>query len=194
MNDQVLWYATRGAGMMSLILLSTVVVLGILSHARFGTRSWPRFVTPALHRNLSLLAVVIVTIHVVTAITDPFTHLGVVAAVVPFGSYYRTFWLGLGTLSGELALAVIATSLVRPWLGRFTWKAIHFSSYPLWIMAVAHSLGTGSDASAMWMEAIAVLCVAGVTGATAWRVLIFAGDPVGLGRGQARRNFGGTAQ
>ena len=45
MNDTILWYATRGAGVVSLVLLTGVVVLGIASAMRWQTASWPRFLT-----------------------------------------------------------------------------------------------------------------------------------------------------
>src|SRR2546426_5599819 len=102
MTDQLLWYTTRGAGAVSLIMLSAVVVLGLLARVRVQRPGWPRFLSAALHRDLSLLALVFLALHVVTAVVDPFAHLGIVAATVPFGSYYRAFWLGLGTVAFEL--------------------------------------------------------------------------------------------
>src|SRR5712691_11242330 len=122
MNDTVLWYTTRGAGAVSLVLFSAGVVLGVLSSLRFEVPSWPRFLTTGLHRNLSLTAVVFLALHIFTAVVDPFTHLGWPAAVVPFSSYYRTFWLGLGVVAFELLLAVTVTSLVRGLIGRSTWR------------------------------------------------------------------------
>src|SRR6476661_2013856 len=113
MNDTVLWYTTRGAGAVSLVLLSAVVVLGVLSTLRFETASWPRFLTTGLHRNIALTALVFLALHIVTAVVEPFTHLGWLSAVVPFSSYYRTFWLGLGTISFELLFAIVVTSLAR---------------------------------------------------------------------------------
>src|SRR6202161_1791598 len=113
MSDQLLWYTTRGAGAVSLILLSAVVVLGLLARLRVETRGWPRFLSAAVHGDLALMTLVFLLLHIVTAVVDPFTHLGLVAAVVPFGSYYRTLWLGVGSIAVELLLAIIATSLVR---------------------------------------------------------------------------------
>src|SRR5438094_5159744 len=113
MSDSILWYATRGAGAVTLILLSTVVVLGILSNLRVQSPSWPRFLTTGLHRNLALMTLVFLALHIVTAVVDPFTNLGWAAAIVPLSSSYRTFWLGLGVISFELLLAIVATSLVR---------------------------------------------------------------------------------
>src|SRR6195256_3003916 len=113
MNNTVLWYTTRGAGTVSLLLFTAVVVLGVLSTLRYESPSWPRFLTTGLHRNISLTAVVFLALHIVTAVVDPFTHLGWLAAVVPFSSYYRTFWLGLGVIAFDLLLAITITSLVR---------------------------------------------------------------------------------
>src|SRR5215467_16394204 len=113
MSSNVLWYTTRGAGAVTLILLSTVVVLGVLSTQRVQGPKWPRFLTTGLHRNLALMTLVFLTLHIVTSVVDPFTNLGWAAALIPFSSYYRTLWLGMGVISFELLLAIVATSLVR---------------------------------------------------------------------------------
>ncbi len=109
MTDQVLWYTTRGAGAVSLVLLTAVVGLGILSSLRFEATGWPRFLTAGLHRNLALVTLVFLGLHIVTAVVDPYTNLGWAAAVIPFSSYYRTFWLGLGTIAAELLAAIALT-------------------------------------------------------------------------------------
>src|SRR5207302_2012616 len=83
---------TRGAGVVSLVMLSGVVVLGIVSAMRWQTASWPRFLTTGLHRNLALATLVFLAIHIVTAVVDPFTALGWQAAIIPFSSSYRRLW------------------------------------------------------------------------------------------------------
>ena len=178
MNDTLLWYTTRGAGVVSMVLLSGVMALGMLTRARAGGRRWPRFLTAALHRDLSLMALVFLALHIVTAVGDPYTHLGITAAVVPFGSYYRTFWLGLGTIAVELMLAVAATSLLRARIGQRAWRAVHWLAYGCWPIAIVHGLGTGTDAGSTWMSATTVLCVAAVVAAGAFR-LLSPGDPLG---------------
>ncbi|HEY7198808.1 MAG TPA: ferric reductase-like transmembrane domain-containing protein [Candidatus Dormibacteraeota bacterium] len=170
MSGAVLWYATRGAGAVSLILLSTVVALGLLTSARFQAPGWPRLLTAGLHRNLSLTAVAFLVLHVVTAVTDPFTSLGWVAAVVPFASWYRPFWLGLGTIAAELAAALVASSLLRRRIGYRAWRAVHWLAYACWPVAVVHGLGTGTDAGAGWMLVIELLCGAAVAAALAHRL------------------------
>ena len=186
MNDTILWYTTRGAGAVSLVLLSTVVVLGVLSTLRYETASWPRFLTTGLHRNVSLTAVIFLALHIVTAVVDPFTHLGWLAAVVPFSSYYRTFWLGLGVVAFELLLAISVTSLIRGFIGHAAWRAVHWLAYASWPVAVIHSLGTGTDTWSAWMLVIVVACSLSVLGAVGARLLLRSPDPLAADRAQFR--------
>ena len=162
MSDMVLWYATRGAGAVTLILLSAVVVLGVLSTQRLQSATWPQFLTTGLHRNLALMTLVFLSLHIVTAVVDPYTNLGWAAAFVPFGSYYRTFWLGLGVIGFELLAAIVVTSLVRGFLGHRTWRAIHWLTYLAWPVSILHGIGTGTDTWSAWMLAITSACVAAV--------------------------------
>ena len=177
MTDQLLWYTTRGAGTVSLVLLSAVTVLGLLARSRVEGPGWPRFLTPALHRDIALLSVVFLALHIVTAAVDPFTHIGLLAALVPFGSYYRTLWLGLGTVAFELMLAIIATSLLRHVIGTRAWRAVHWLAYASWPIAVIHGLGTGTDARTVWLLGTTIGCIVAVLTALTYRVLS-PGDPL----------------
>src|SRR5947209_10760945 len=126
MSDTILWYATRGAGAVSLLLLTGVGVLGVVSAMRWQTESWPRFLTTGLHRNLALMTLVFLGIHIVTAVVDPFTALGLNAAIVPFSSSYRTFWLGLGVIAMYLMVALVLTSVMRGLIGYAGWRLVHW--------------------------------------------------------------------
>ena len=182
MSDQVLWYATRGAGAVSLVLLTLVVVLGVLSSTRFQAAGWPRFLTTGLHRNLALVTLVFLGLHIVIAVVDPFTHLGWTAAVFPFSSYYRTLWLGLGTIAAELIVAVTITSLARGLIGLRAWRAIHWLTYAAWPIGVIHGLGTGTDAWAAWFIGLTCGCVAAVGFAAAYRVAVASPDALAAHR------------
>lgn len=178
MTDQLLWFATRGAGVVSLLMLTGVVVLGVLNVSRWQASTWPRFLTAGLHRNLSLLALVFLGVHIVTAIVDPFTALGPAAALIPFASSYRPLWVGLGVIAFDLLVALIVTSLIRARLGQRAWRAVHWLAYAAWPLAITHGIGSGSDASAAWMLALDVLCAGLVAVAVAWRILtVRAGSP-----------------
>ena len=182
MTSEVLWFTTRAAGVVSLLLFTAVVVMGQLARLRVDSPGWPRFLTVDLHRNLALLSLVFLVIHIVTAVVDPFTSLGVAPVVLPFGSSYRRFWLGLGTVAFELTVALIISSLLRRQFGPRAWRAIHWLSYAAWPIAVLHGLGTGTDAFSRWLLVITIVCVAAVLGATIWRVRAAPLDPLQTAR------------
>jgi sulfoxide reductase heme-binding subunit YedZ len=175
----VLWYATRGTGVVALLLLTGTVVLGIAGTARFEAPRWPRIMTAGLHRHLSLLAVAFVAVHVVTTVLDPFAPIGWIAAVVPFTSSYRPLWLGLGAVAFDLLLAVLVTSLLRARLGYRSWRAAHWLSYACWPVALWHGLGTGTDSRQVLMLALDAGCVAAAGCAVGWRISLL---PSGRGR------------
>ena len=186
MSDSILWYTTRGAGAVTLILLSAVVVLGIAGTQRIQSSGWPRFLTTGLHSNLALMTLVFLGLHVVTAVVDPFTNLGWAAAFIPFDSFYRTFWLGLGVISFELLLAIIATSLVRGFVGHRAWRAIHWLTYAAWPIGVLHGIGTGTDTWSAWMLSISLGCVAAVGIAAILRISSGRQDPLAVPRSSFR--------
>jgi methionine sulfoxide reductase heme-binding subunit len=169
-----------------MILLSGVVVLGVLSSLRFQSAGWPRFLTTGLHRNLALMTLVFLALHIVTAVVDPFTHLGWLTAVLPFSSYYRTLWLGLGTIAFELFAAIVVTSLLRGVIGPAAWRAIHWLAYASWPIAVIHGFGTGTDAWSIWFLALSVFCIGAVAVAVAYRLLQPHPDPLSSARSEFR--------
>ncbi len=182
------WYLTRSAGVVAMVLLTASVMLGIIDFSRWSSVRWPRFVTDTLHRNVSMLALVMVVLHVITTVADGFAPIGFQDAIIPFLSPYRPLWLGLGALSFDLLLAVTVTSLMRKRLGYRTWRGVHWAAYACWPLAMFHGLGTGTDGSSTWMLALSAMCLAGVVMAIGWRVL--AATPEGVGRSLAASALG----
>ena len=142
----LLWFLNRGSGVVLLVLLTLSTVLGVLALAggRPG-RGVPRFVSQSLHRNLALLSVVALLVHVVTAVVDTFVDIRWWQAMVPVGATYEPLWLGLGTLSLDLIVVVVLTSLLRTHLGHRRWHAVHLLSWLAWAVGVAHGIGIGTD-------------------------------------------------
>ena len=84
-----MWYLTRGTGVVSLILLTLSVALGVANARRVQTPSVPRFVVDGVHRYASLLTVSFLLVHIATAMLDRFAPIRLLDAIVPFGSAYR---------------------------------------------------------------------------------------------------------
>jgi sulfoxide reductase heme-binding subunit YedZ len=169
-NPQALWYLTRGFGLVALGLLTVSVALGVAQIARYARPGLPRFLIAGIHRNVSLLATVVLVVHIITAVADPFAPIGLIDAFIPFAGPYRPLWLGLGALAGDMLLALVVTSLIRQWIGPRAWRAIHWCAYACWPVAVIHGLGTGTDTRMGWVQLIYVGCLAMVLAALAWRL------------------------
>jgi len=169
-SGRALWYLTRGTGTVALLLLTAVVVLGIVNSVRWGSDAWPRFVLQRVHRNLSLLAVVFICIHVASSVIDAFAPIRWIDAVVPFASPYRPVWLGLGAVAFDLIIALVVTSLLRARVGHRSWRAVHWLAYACWPVALMHGLGTGTDTKQTWMLGLDVACLVAVMVATWWRL------------------------
>jgi len=169
-SSTALWYASRATGIVALLMLTGVVVLGIAVRRQSRLPGLPRFGVIGLHRSISLLSVVFLAIHVVTAIADPYVTLRLTDAVVPFLASYKPLWTGLGAVSFDLMAAVIVTSLLRVRIGRPIWRAVHWLAYVSWPVAVAHSIGSSTDMQSGWLLGLALGCILAVAAAVAWRI------------------------
>lgn len=192
MSDN-LYYVARAAGLVSLLLLTGTVLLGILGPTRVSSAGWPRFAIAGLHRNVALLTLSFVTLHVVTMISYPYSPNGWPDAVVPFLSGYEPLWVGLGTTAFDLLLALAVSSLLRPRINARVWRALHWAAYACWPVALAHGIGVGSDTSGGWPLVLALACAAAVLAGAGWRLV--AGRRTGTGPEPtpSHRTFAGRA-
>jgi sulfoxide reductase heme-binding subunit YedZ len=172
-----LWYATRATGVVALVLLTATVILGIAGTARFTTPGWPRVVSAGLHRNLSLLVLAFLALHVLSTVLDGYVHIGVAAAFIPFSSSYRGFWLGLGAIALDLLIALAVTSLLRDRIPYRVWRGVHWAAYASWPIALWHALGTGTDSRLTWLLAADALCLGAVAAAAWWRLSLVRPGP-----------------
>ena len=170
LHGPALWYVTRATGLVSLVMLTVAVLLGLLVTGNFTSTRWPRYLTRGLHQNVSMVVLVFLALHIAATVLDTYTSISLSAAFIPFASSYKAAWLSLGAIALDLLIALTVTSLVRGRLGYRAWRRLHWLAYACWPVAVAHGLGIGTDRSATWVIALTVACVGCVATAAAWRV------------------------
>jgi methionine sulfoxide reductase heme-binding subunit len=164
------WYVSRATGIVALLLLTAVFVLGILINRQGKLPGLPRFAVTDLHRNLSLLAVAFVVVHVLTAVLDTYVSIPLISGVIPFTSGYERLWLALGAIAFDLMLAMIVTSLIRGRLSRKLWRAIHLLAYLSWPVAFVHSLYSSRDLQHGPLLYLAAGCAVVLVAAVTWRL------------------------
>ena len=136
------------AGVLTLVGLTGSVLLGLVATDRIVMTPGHRVMAQAVHRAFSFGTLAFLVIHIVTEILAQRSH--VINAVVPFLSPYRTFYIGLGTIASDLIVLLVVTSILRK---RFTahgkawrWRAIHYTSYVVFVFGVLHGLLGGRTA------------------------------------------------
>lgn len=154
----LIWVMERATGITALLLLSISTVLGTVISAGWRSPRFPEMRSVSLHRNISLMTVVFVVIHVVAAIADSYVDIPIVSAVVPFTANYKVVWVGLGTIAFDLLIAVIITSYLRDRINARLWRIIHNLTYVLWAVATVHTLGAAYERSLTFITA--AVCVA----------------------------------
>lgn len=167
--DTALWVVGRGTGVAALVLLTVAVLLGVVTRAGRPLPGLPRFAVQLVHRDVALAATCFVLVHVGTLLLDTEAELRLLDTVVPFVGAYRWFWLGLGTVAVDLLVALVLTALLRRVVGPRVFRTVHWASWAMWPIAVAHAVGTGTDGTSVWFLAVAGTCVAAVAGAVVLR-------------------------
>jgi methionine sulfoxide reductase heme-binding subunit len=185
-----LWYVARATGMVSLLLLTCTVLMGILGPMRVGSATWPRFTLAGLHRNIALLTISFVGVHVVSQLPGLGGTIGWLA-LVPFASAYEPLWVGLGAVAFELLLALVVTSLLRTRISPRIWRALHWVAYACWPIALTHAIGVGTDAAGGWPLALGLACAAAVLAGAAWRLV--GGRRTGPSSAASRQTIAGRA-
>jgi predicted ferric reductase len=166
-----LWFTTRSTGAVAFVLLTATTVLGVAATRRsLASARWPRFATQALHRNISLLALLVLLVHITTTVIDSYVNVGWLAVVVPGASAYETLPVGLGALAFDLLIVAAATGLARGRIPLRAWRPLHLLAYAAWPLALVHFLTAGTDAGSRWSLALAAASAAAVAGASALRL------------------------
>ncbi len=148
------WYVARAAAITAYVLLTGSLLLGLSITAKTQARGLNRADAFALHEFLSWLAWGFVGLHVAGLRIDtfqPFSHIDV---LVPFASSYRTGAVALGII-GLYLLAILVTSFyIRQRIGHRTWRAIHFGSFLLFVVATLHGILAGSSSGTPAMQLV----------------------------------------
>jgi predicted ferric reductase len=126
-----------------------------------------------VHQFTSLLALAFGLFHGLILLGDAYIDYTLAQVLVPFGSgTFRPLWVGLGQLALYLLAVVGLSFYVRSWIGRRTWRMIHFLSFAVLLLALAHGIGSGTDTALPWVRAMYWFSGGSLLFLTLYRVLI----------------------
>jgi methionine sulfoxide reductase heme-binding subunit len=150
------WLASRSAGIVALLLVTTAVVLGLLMASNIFKRPGLKRNMVKVHEQVALAALVAIGAHGVLLLGDAWLRPGISGIAIPFTISYRPVWTGLGILAGYLAVFLGPTFYLRRRVGPRRWRQIHRATVVVFALAVAHSLGSGTDGASLWFRAMVI--------------------------------------
>jgi predicted ferric reductase len=150
-DPKAYWFLSRATAIVGYLLLCLSMAMGLLMSGKLAGGLWGIPITTDLHRFVSLMGIGLSLIHGLLLLGDKYMAYSLIQVLLPFASgKYLPFWVGLGQLSFYLWALVIITSYLRKKTGRKVWRAFHFISYAVLIMALLHGITTGTDSEKGW--------------------------------------------
>lgn len=166
------WYLSRVSALVAYILLWLSMALGLGMTNRLA-RLWPG--GPAafdLHQHTSLLGLGFALFHALVLLGDRYMNYTVSQLLTPFASQaYRPQWVGLGQVSLYLAAVVALSFFARSTIGHRFWRMIHYLSFVVFLLALAHGLLSGTDSPAVWARGMYLVSGGSVLFLTLYRWL-----------------------
>jgi len=104
-----------------------------------------------LHEALTLTALGAIAGHGLVLLGDGYLSPGLSGIAVPFVMGFKQFWTGLGVIGGWMAAILGLSYYARRWIGAARWRKLHRWTLLAWALAVAHTIGSGTDGSSSWL-------------------------------------------
>lgn len=172
MTDQVWWFATRGAGLMTWAVAAGSVIFGLLMSSKImGKRpGFPWLLD--IHRFFSALTAVFLALHLVTLWADSYVDFGLREFFLPNASEWRRGAVTWGVLSMYLLIAVELSSLIRDRMPSRAWHGIHLLSYVSVVFGTLHAWQAGSDVRNPIVLSFGLASLALIVGLTVFRIAV----------------------
>jgi methionine sulfoxide reductase heme-binding subunit len=108
----------------------------------------------AVHEHAALFGLVAIAVHAITLLGDRWLDPGPVGVLVPFTMDHEPAFTGLGVVGAWLAALLGLSFYVRRRIGPALWRRLHRLTALVWLLAVVHTVGAGTDAGAAWLQAL----------------------------------------
>jgi len=172
MDTRYLWWlVSRASGVVAMVLISAAVLLGLAMSTKVLRRPGVGKLLMRLHEHLALVAFAAIAVHGLALLGDPWLRPGARGLLIPFTMSYRPLYTGMGILAGYLAALLGLSFYARRRIGAKRWRKLHRATLAVWGLALAHTLGAGSDAGAMWLRAVVLTPAVPIAHLTVLRVL-----------------------
>jgi sulfoxide reductase heme-binding subunit YedZ len=142
------WITSRAAGGAALLLASASVAVGLMMSSKRPDAN--KRDLRAIHEALSLTTLAMVALHGLALLGDSYLNPGPAGIAIPFVGFYRPLWTALGIVAAYGLATLGLTYYLRDRVGAARWRRLHRLTAVFWLLAIAHTIGAGSDAAEWW--------------------------------------------
>jgi sulfoxide reductase heme-binding subunit YedZ len=150
------WLVSRSAGVVAMVLIAASVLIGLTLAAGFAGPPARRRALVAFHQHTAVCGLAAIGLHGVALVGDAWLKPGLTGIAIPFTLGYRPVYTGLGIVAGYLAALLGLSFYARKRVGAKRWRNLHRATPLVYVLALVHTLGAGSDAEALWLRALLI--------------------------------------
>ena len=150
--DHGWWLASRSSGIVALVLCAVSVSFGLMMANGLPRRPGANKLLISLHEATALSGIVALGVHGLTLLGDPFLHPSLTEIAIPFTIDFKTTWVGLGIISGWIAIFLGLTFYVRKQIGPKLWRKLHRLTILVWVLSLIHTIKAGTDRDELWLQ------------------------------------------
>jgi sulfoxide reductase heme-binding subunit YedZ len=170
-GQHIFWILSRASGVVALILAAVSVGMGLAMAMRAAKGPGAMGRLKQAHEATALTALIFIAAHGLTLLGDGYLRPGIAGISIPFVMSHKSLWTGLGIIGGWLAALLGLSFYVRRWIGPKLWRKMHRWTLVVYVLAVVHTLGAGTDARSLWLLLILIATVAPLAVMAAIRLL-----------------------
>jgi sulfoxide reductase heme-binding subunit YedZ len=186
-GQHIFWIASRAFGVVALVLVAVSVGMGLAMAMRAAKGPGAMARLKQTHEATALAALILIAAHGLVLLGDSYLRPGLSGVAIPFVMSHRPLWTGLGVVGGWLAAILGLTFYARRWIGPKLWRQMHRWTLAVYVLAVIHTLGAGTDAHSFWLLVILIATAAPIAVMAAIRLL--PSDDPGAGRPKRQRRI-----
>ena len=154
------WLASRSAGVLALVCIAISVAIGLAMAGRIADQPKLNKALLDLHRQTALVGLVAIAVHGITLLGDKYLAPGLAGIAIPGVIDHAPLYTALGVTAGWLAAILGLTYYVKDRIGAQRWRRLHKLTLLVYVLSVAHTLGSGTDAQEPWLRMLTLATAA----------------------------------
>jgi predicted ferric reductase len=170
-TQQIFWLASRAFGIVAMFGLGVSVAIGLAMAGRLIRSPGLPAKLRQFHEPITLVTLGLIVAHAGLLLFDQYLRPGLAGITLPFALAYRPAFTGAGIIAGWLAGILGLSFYVRRRIGTKTWRFMHRFTIVVYLLALVHVVGSGTDARSPWMIAMLTGLTAPIVFAFTYRML-----------------------